>query len=124
MVILSKLRTLKVDITSSPDYGSEATRRAKALVDEIMTTISKQQSKIMQRGYTPVGANLTNMSSGFNGTNMIGNMMGTSSPYKKNRVAIIADINTIQSKILRDPKISQFVTNLVNRKLETIKRLK
>ena len=50
MVILSKLRTLKVDITSSPDYGSEATRRAKALVDEIMSTISKQQSKIMQRG--------------------------------------------------------------------------
>lgn len=125
MEIFRKLKTLKSDITSSPDYGREATRRARILVDEIMSTIMKHQARTMPRtSYGGIKSNLSGMSSGFSTNNVLSNIMGTSSPYKKNRIAIIVDINGIQSKISRDPKISQQVTNFVNRKLEMIKGMK
>lgn len=122
--IMNRLNTLKADINTSPDYGVSATRKGRLLVNEIMTTLKRVQGKTMM-GYT--GNMKSSMNTMMGGTmstgNVLGNIMGNS-PYKKNRMAIIADINMVKQKINRDPNISGQVTAFVNRKLDMIKTMK
>ena len=123
--IIRRLENLKTDIKVSPEYLQGATRRSVALVENVMSVLERLHQNTM-RGYSGgFGKSVSTLMGGSSSTNrVLGNMMGNNYPFKKNRIAIIADINIIQRKVNSDPKINKQVTDFVNRKLEFIKGVK
>jgi len=110
--LISRITTLKSDISKSPDYSQSATSKCMKISNEVIAGLNQLQ------GRTVGGSNRF--------PNVLNNMLGSgaSSPFAKNRMAIIADVNGIKREITADRFVSPQSTQFINSKLEQIKNIK
>lgn len=105
--VVGRLKTLDLDIEKSPAYNDTATRKARALIDEVLRVFQTRLGIITGGGVrTP--------------NSVVDKFVGNNG-YIKDRISIIRDINVVQQRIELS-NAPQDVKKFVNNRLEMIKR--
>ncbi len=110
MDLLGKIQNLREDIRKSNDYNTGSTARAIRMANEIIRVLNDTQRKTMNGGLNPAGRVLTNM------------MGASGSPFIKNRITIIADINGIKRDVSNAKTVNSQLTSFINSRLEMMKK--